>query len=153
MSKGDKDRTDDTERYRLSHEHTFGDGPPPPAVGSDSIEVYIGGEKVDSSILHMEEPIVFPDAHPLVKIKYECGQQAFDGVEMRCGMMVAPAPREKGKGMIVYLSGTPSEILHMVLAAIDSAEAFGLRDALKLCIERGVGMGDVKEVLGEEWYL
>lgn len=98
------------------------------------------------------DPPVYADS-PSVKIKYECGSQAFDGIEMRCGMMVAPAPSEKGDGMIVYIAGAPRDILAMVLAAVDSAEGFGLRDALKVCIERGVGMNEVSEVLGEEWWM
>ncbi len=98
------------------------------------------------------DPPVYDDALS-VKITYECGSQAFDGIEMHCGMMVAPAPSEKGDGMIVYIAGAPRDILAMVLAAVDSADGFGLRDALKVCIERGVGMNEVSEVLGEEWWL
>lgn len=156
MARDDGHRPHDKRRYDEGFEHTFGDGPPP-TKGDDSVHWSLNG--VDQGLWPppgeapiMAEPKVFPGEVPQVTIKYACGQQHFDGVEMRCGMMVAPAQREDSKGMIVYLSGTPSEILHMVLAAIDSAEAFGLKDALKLCIERGVGMGDVREVLGEEWW-
>lgn len=109
---------------------------------------------VDALASHpiMDGPVVYPDDALSVKLKYECGSQAFDGIEMRCGMMVAPAHREKGDGMIVYIAGAPRDILAMVLAAVDSADGFGLRDALKVCIERGVGMNEVSEVLGEEWW-
>ena len=178
MSKGDRDRTDNKERYHQSHDHIFRDGPPVPPVSHDSIEVRVDGEVVNPEVI-LGPPATVEDldavlkegyadaiaSHPLtadppvyddalsVKLKYECGSQAFDGIEMHCGMMVAPAPSEKGDGMIVYIAGAPRDILAMVLAAIDSADGFGLRDALKLCIERGVGMNEVSEVLGEEWWM
>ena len=140
------------DKYREGHDHIFSDGPPP-LDSDDSFEVVVNGESLRGFEFPPDEPLVYPDARPLVTLNYACGGQAFDGKELRCGMMVAPAPTEKGTGMIVHITGTPEDILHMVLATIDSAEAFGLRDAIRLCVERGIGMGDVKEVLGEEWFV
>lgn len=103
-------------------------------------------------IFSEDEPIVFPDTAPSVAMEYACGRQVFIGKDLRCGMMVAPAPSERGDGMIVHITGSPRDVLHMILAAIDSSDGFGVRDALKVCIAQDAGMDEVSEVLGEEWY-
>jgi len=140
VSKGDADRTDDHERYRQSHDHTFGDGPPPKAVGSDSIEVTLSD--VPYGFMYVRQPTV--------AMKYASGRQIFEGDGLSCGLMVAPV--EKEDGMIVYMGGSQSEVLHMTMAVINAAEQFGLADTIKLCVERGVSLEQVAKILAEEHY-
>lgn len=85
---------------------------------------------------------------PAVAITYACGDQVVDARGCTHGMAVTPMEG----GLVVSLCGTPAQVLEMIVAAMDSARAFGLDDALRLCVERGVGRDQIREVLGEQWW-
>lgn len=139
------------EKYRQGHDHIFGGGPKP-RPDLDGIEVTIGGEVVDPSILDLPSEYSSGPVLPPISLQYVCGSMRFAGTELRCGLVVAPAHDDDSTGMVVHLAGNKVDVMHMVLAAIDAARGFGLGDVLKHCIEQDIGLGDVRKVLGEEWY-